>query len=49
MTARVAIDLALDRLWTYSVPEEMEKKHEVRLFISNIRNRLYTQFLKSVI
>jgi len=26
MTARVAIDLALDRLWTYSVPEEMEKK-----------------------
>ena len=26
MLVKVAIDLALDRLWTYSVPEEMEKK-----------------------
>ena len=29
MVVKVAIDLALDRLFTYSVPEELEKKLSV--------------------
>ena len=34
MLARVAIDLALDRLFTYEVPKELEKKLAVGQLLS---------------
>lgn len=49
MVARVAIDLALDRLWQYAVPEEMEKKLAVgQLLLVPFGRRTARAFLMSL-